>query len=247
MTGVRVSPDADALSRAAAHEFTRIAVDAVGERGTCAVALAGGSTPRSLYRMLVQDEACRTQLPWDRLQFFWGDERHVPPDHPDSNFRMTNETLLSSAPLRPAQIHRIRAEMPDASIAAREYESEILATLPLADRPPRLDLVLLGIGKDGHTASLFPGTPALAERQRLCVATRVDGLGERITMTLPLINAARAVMFVVSGQDKNSIVRAVLQPKTDVPSLPAQLVRPDGELLWMLDAQAASLLEETVR
>ena len=243
MRRVHVSATADHLSLDAAQECARIASEAAAARGTCAVALAGGSTPRELYQTLAHADAIRSRVPWDRIEFFWGDERHVPPDHPDSNFRMANETLFSSAPVAPAQIHRIRAEAADASLAAREYEAEILATVRSASSIPSFDLVLLGLGQDGHTASLFPGTPALVEHHRLCVANWVGTLGvHRITITLPLINAARAVMFVVSGVDKASIVREVLHADSSRPALPAQLVRPQGELLWMLDDNAASTL-----
>jgi 6-phosphogluconolactonase len=241
MTRVCVSPNVDALSLAAADEFARIAVEAVAARETCAVALAGGSTPRQLYQTLAHADAVRARVPWDRIEFFWGDERHVPPDHPDSNFRMANEALFASAPVAPAQIHRIHAEAADAATAASDYEAEILTTLRSKSGIPSFDLVLLGLGTDGHTASLFPGTPALVERHRICVANWVGALGvHRITITLPLINAARAVMFVVSGVDKASIVRDVLQPDASRPALPAQLVRPRGDLLWMLDDPAAT-------
>jgi 6-phosphogluconolactonase len=247
MTSVRISLSVDALSLAAAEEFTRIAIEAVAARGTCAVALAGGSTPRQLYQTLAHTEAVRSRVPWNHIEFFWGDERHVPPDHPDSNFRMVNETLFSAAPVAPAQIHRIRAEATDASMAARECEAEILATLRSTSGIPPFDLILLGLGKDGHTASLFPGTPALVERHRICVANWVGTMGvHRITITLPLINAARTVMFMVSGSDKASIVRDVLQPDASRPALPAQLVRPRGDLLWMLDDTAAGLLEKSL-
>jgi 6-phosphogluconolactonase len=234
------------LSSAAARQFARIVIDAVNARKTCAVALAGGSTPRQLYRTLAESDAFRSQLPWSRIEFFWGDERCVPPDHPDSNFRMASETLFSSAPVEPAQIHRVRAEDPDVVIVARQYEEEILTGVAHDGGMPRFDLILLGLGADGHTASLFPGTTALTERHRLCVDTWVERLkASRITMTLPLINVARAVMFVVSGVDKAPIVRRVLQPDPVGPALPAQLVRPDGDLLWMIDEPAGSLLDRT--
>jgi 6-phosphogluconolactonase len=161
---------------------------------------------------------------------------------------MAQEALLSKVPVAADHIHRIAGELYDASVAARLYESEILATLHPREQMPRIDLILLGLGTDGHTASLFPGTPALHERERLCVDTFVPASGaRRITMTLPLINAARTVMFVVSGPDKASIVRAVHHRQGSDGSLPAQLVQPDGgELLWMLDRDAAGLLGAAV-
>src|SRR5262249_42227432 len=181
---------------------------------------------------------------WNRMHFFWGDERHVPPDHADSNYRMVHETLLFSVPVTPEQIHRIRAEQPDAAEAARAYDAEILATLPHDAGPPRVDLILLGLGTDGHTASLFPDTAALVEQRRLCVDNWVERLEtHRITMTFPLLNAAHTVLFIVSGSDKASIVREVLRPTHRDRELPAQRVRPDGELLWMLDRDAASAME----
>src|SRR5262249_22291162 len=150
---------------------------------------------------------------WGSLQFFWGDERHVPPDHADSNYRMALETLLSSVPVAAEQIHRVRTEEPDAAAAARLYEEEIRATLPHGEPVPRFDLILLGLGNDGHTASLFPDTAALAEQRRLYVDNWVERLHtHRITMTFPLLNAARSVLFMVSGGDKAAIVRDVLRP-----------------------------------
>jgi 6-phosphogluconolactonase len=245
MTSVQVAPTADTLSVSAAQEFARIAATAVESRGMCAVALAGGSTPRGLYRALAQTESLRAGVPWDRIQFFWGDERHVPPDSPESNYRMAFESLLSAVPVPPAQIHRVRAEEADAAAVARAYEDEVKAAVAPAANTPAFDLILLGLGPDGHTASLFPGTSALAARDRLVVENWVDRLGVyRITMTLRLLNAARIVMFVVSGEDKASIVRRVLRPTPPDHELPAQLVQPVGDLLWMLDRDAAGGLGE---
>jgi 6-phosphogluconolactonase len=244
---IHVSSSADDLSLAAAEQFARVTSDAVTLRGRCAVALAGGSTPRGLYAALAHTASLRARVPWSHIDFFWGDERCVPPDHADSNFRMAHESLLSSVPVAPDHIHRIAGELYDASVAARLYESEIVATLFAPEQMPRFDLILLGLGTDGHTASLFPGTPALAERQRLCVDNWVPASGaRRITMTLPLINAAQTVMFMVSGPDKAAIVRAVQQRRGSEDAFPAQLVQPDGELLWMLDRDAARLLGTAV-
>jgi len=238
-----VAATAEDLSLDAARAFARITGDAVRARGRCFVALSGGSTPRGLHRALIQNEALRSQVSWDLLQFFWGDERHVPPNHADSNYRMARETLLSRVPVAAEQIHRIRAEESDAAVAARLYQEEILATLPHDGAAPRFDLILLGLGNDGHTASLFPDTPALAEQRRLCVDNWVERLHtHRITMTFPLLNAARAVLFMVSGEDKAAIVREVLRPAHPDREFPAQRVRPDGALLWMLDRDAASAL-----
>ncbi|HEY7190987.1 MAG TPA: 6-phosphogluconolactonase [Vicinamibacterales bacterium] len=246
MMRIQVSGSANDLSQAAAEEFTRVTGEAVTLRGRCAVALAGGSTPRGLYQALAHSASLRARVPWAHIDVFWGDERCVPPDHPDSNYRMAHETLLSSVPIAPDHIHRIAGELDDASVAARMYEAAILATLSPGEPMPRFDLILLGLGTDGHTASLFPGTPALAERERLCVDNWVPATGvRRITLTLPLINAARTVMFVVSGPDKAAIVQAVQQRRGSERAFPAQFVQPDGELLWMLDRDAARLLGAT--
>lgn len=248
MMRIQVSGSAADLSLAAGEQFARVTSDAVTLRGLCAVALAGGSTPKGLYQALAHTASLRARVPWAHVHFFWGDERCVPPDHADSNFRMAHEALLSSVPVAADHVHRIAGELDDASVAARLYESEILATLHPREQMPRIDLILLGLGTDGHTASLFPGTPALDERQRLCVDNVVPASGaRRITLTLPLINAARTVMFVVSGPDKASIVRAVHHRPGGEGALPAQLVQPDGgELLWMLDRDAARLLGAAV-
>jgi 6-phosphogluconolactonase len=239
---IDVADTADDSSLAAAREFARITTSAVEWRGRCFVALSGGSTPRRLHRALAT-EAIETSVPWSGIEFFWSDERHVPPDHADSNYKMAYDTLLSKVPVTPAQVHRVRAEEADAAIVAREYEQEIRAIVPQQDGVPRFDLILLGLGTDGHTASLFPGTAALHERTRLCVDNWVPRLStRRITMTLPLLNAARAVWFLVSGADKAGVVRDVLTPTPSDLEYPARLVQPRGELTWMLDREAASQL-----
>ena len=239
MTKVEVADSVDALSRMIAEQFVRVTTAALRERGRCAVALSGGSTPKRVYQVLA-GEPFRSRALWDQIDFFWGDERHVPVDHPDSNYRMAAEALLSKVPVRPTKIHRIHSEIPDAALAAHQYDAEIRTTCGDPTGTPRFDLVFLGLGTDGHTASLFPGTPAVDERRRLCVENWVVALGAfRITLTLPLINAARVVTFVASGAEKLAIVQRVLQDGDGSP-LPAQLVRPsDGELWWMLDRAAA--------
>ena len=245
MTRIEVAESREALSHAVAKQFVRLTTDAVRARGRCTVALSGGSTPRSVYRMLAY-EPFRSRVRWDQIDFFWGDERHVPPDHADSNYKMAADAMLSKVPIAETQIHRIRGEMAAAEQAAEEYEREIRASFN--DAVPRFDLVHLGLGVDGHTASLFPGTPALDERERLCVANWVATLGAyRMTLTLPVLNAARAVVFIVSGAGKAPVVGEVLRGRPNAgaavahaSSLPAQLVQPaDGELWWMLDRAAA--------
>jgi 6-phosphogluconolactonase len=231
----------DDLSRAAASEFIRQARRAVEAEGLFSVALSGGSTPRSLYSLLANDSSLRIVVPWQKTHFFWGDERHVPPDHPDSNYRMANEAMLSKVPVPSGNIHRIRAEYPSARQAAEEYEETLKSFFRLkAGEFPRFDLILLGIGPDGHIASLFPGTEALHERKRLVVANWVGKFhAHRITMTLPVLNQAAFVLFLVSGEEKEAAFRKVIEREEGEALLPSQLVRPThGRLLWLVDRVA---------
>jgi 6-phosphogluconolactonase len=244
---VRIFADAPALCRAAADEFVRIAVEAVQARGTFSVALSGGSTPAGLYALLAGDAAFSGAVPWDKTHVFWGDERHVPPDHPDSNARMATETLLSKVPIPPANVHRIAGEEPKAGRAAAAYEEDLRRHFRLGPGElPRFDLVLLGLGAEAHTASLFPGTPALDETTRLAVPTWVGKLdSERITLTAPVFNAAANVLFLVAGEDKALALKAVLDGPFEPHQLPAQLVRPSsGRLVFFADAAAARLLRK---
>jgi 6-phosphogluconolactonase len=242
---VRVLPDTDALNRAAADEYLRAAREAILERGRFAVALAGGNTPRAIYEMLVTCPRARIgKLPWEKMHIFFGDERCVPPDHAESNFRMVKETLLSQRRIPAANVHRIRAEA-DAAQAAEEYETELRTFFAQgSSRVPRFDFVMLGLGPDGHTASLFPGSEALNEQTRLVVASWVPQLNShRITLTLPVLNAAAEVLFVVSGKDKAEVVHAAVRGGRQAGPLPAQRVQPtSGRLLWLVDQAAASLL-----
>jgi 6-phosphogluconolactonase len=240
--------DRTALNAAAAEQFTAAAVEAVAARGVFSMALSGGSTPAGLYTLLATGPGSRSRIPWDRTQIFWSDERHVPPDSPESNYRMAYDTLLSRVPLRPEQVHRIEGEDRDASAAAARYEQELRSVVGGRASVPRLDLVLLGVGADGHTASLFPGSLALAEERRLVVSNWVEPLkAHRITMTLPMINAPRLVAFLVTGREKAAIVRDVLQPSPVTPLHPARRVTPvDGRVSWFLDAAASSLLDSAL-
>jgi len=241
---IQVLADAPALMRAAADEVGRVITEAVAERGWCAVALAGGSTPRGLYQLLAADHAAGRVLPWAGVHCFFGDERLVPPTHPESNFRMAWETLLARVPVPRAQIYRIMAERP-ARAAAAAYERDLRRHfLPQGDAPPRFDLILLGLGADGHTASLFPGTPALREERLWVAANPVPQLQtERVTLTFPVLNAARTALFVVSGADKAEAVARVLEPAPGGERLPAARVQPEqGRLVWFLDAAAAAKL-----
>lgn len=242
---IRVLPTAAALFQAAATEFATLASRAARTTEKFTVALSGGSTPRSLYALLASGSI--PNIPWEKTHFFFGDERHVPPDHPDSNFRMANEAMLSKVPVPAGNVFRIHAEEKDADAAARAYEQTLQNFFNLKPgEPPRFDLILLGLGPDGHTASLFPGSEALREKNRLVVANWVEKFNAyRITLTLPVLNHAARVMFLVSGPDKAAILREVLEtPDADLPS---QRVRPaDGRLLWLLDRDAASQLKRSM-
>lgn len=240
---VRVVEDLAALSRAAAEEFARVAAEAVRARGRFAVALSGGSTPRGLHRLLATEY--RDRIDWGATHVFWGDDRHVPPDHPESNFRMARETLLDAVPLPPGNVYRMATENPDAARAAADYEATLRQVFGLAPGElPRFDLLVMGIGEDGHTASLFPGSDALRERERLVVAPWVEKLGTfRITLTPPVLNEGANVGFLVSGEEKAGAVRTALEGARDPDRCPAQIVRPrSGSLLWLLDRAAASRL-----
>jgi 6-phosphogluconolactonase len=229
------------LFQAAAEEVIRAATSAVAQRGRFAIALSGGSTPKNLYTLIAANASAN--LPWDRMFFFWGDERHVPPDNPDSNYRMAKESLLSKVAIPPANIFPVPAENPDASAAAEAYEQTLRKFFALAPGEfPRFDLILLGMGPDGHTASLFPETAALQEKSRLVVANWVEKLNaSRITFTLPVLNAARCVAFLVSGTDKAAVLHEVLEGNAPAERYPSKLVRPDaGKLIWFVDRAAAS-------
>ncbi len=233
-------PDPDAVARAAAEDFTHRAAEAVAARGRFAVALSGGRTPRRLYTLLA-DEPYRKAVPWERTHLFWGDERHVPPDDPQSNYRMVREALLSRIAIPEANVHRVLSELPEAAEAAGRYEIELRETFAAPfGQIPRFDLVYLGLGPEGHTASLFPGTTALEIRDRLVVATWVDKLEAfRITMTFPVFAEARAVLFLVEGGQKADILSLVRNPETAA-EYPAGRIQPrDGELLWFADRAAA--------
>ena len=233
--------DAEELSRRAAEEFVR---RARGRRFS--VALAGGSTPRRLYQLLA-DAPYREQVDWTHVEFFFGDERTVPPDHVDSNFRMANEALLAQLDLPDRQIHRMAGERDDIDAAAAAYANEIGKVL--GGTPPAFDLVLLGMGRDGHTASLFPGTAALFERRRWVVPNLVPQLDtRRLTLTVPILNHASCLLFLVAGAEKREALAAVLEGPRDPERFPSQLVRPEhGELLWLVDRAAAAGLSEAMK
>lgn len=238
---VRIFEDLDDLSRAAASLFVELANEAVRDHGAFRVALSGGSTPKKLYSLLARPEFS-TRIPWHAVQLFWGDERCVPPDDPESNYGMAHDVLLQRIAIPATNVHRIRGEM-DPGQAAAEYEALLRESFGAGpNRVPRFDLVLLGLGGDGHTASLFPGTSALEETKRLVVAVYVEKLNaHRISLTLPVIDHSAAVVFLVSGEDKRSIVAQVLAGSGDRAELPAQRVRSlDDKVVWFLDRPAAA-------
>lgn len=241
---LQVFADPDALAAAAARRWQSIAADAIARRGRFDVALAGGSTPRTLYRLLANPE-WRASIDWGLVHFWFGDERCVPPDHGDSNYRMAREALFDAIDTPPAQIHRIEGERAPEE-AARCYEDALRAHLPPdGAAPPQLDLVLLGLGADGHIASLFPGTGLLDETRRWVGANRVDRLDAwRISLTLPLLNAARHVLLLVSGEAKAAIVAEVLgQTRPAASRYPVERLRPARAVEWLLDAAAAARLD----
>jgi len=238
--------DPPSLFRAAAEEFVSQASAAVKANGRFTVALSAGSTPKSLFTLLASKD--RDRLPWTRMFFFWGDERHVPPHHPDSNYRMAYEALLSKVPVPEENIFRVPAENPDANRAAADYEQTLRQFFKLsAGAFPRFDLILLGMGPDGHTASLFPGTTALGEKSRLVVANWVEKFKtHRITLTLPVLNQAGVVNFLVSGQDKSKTLKEVLEGDEPAELFPSKLIHPtNGRLIWMVDRAAASALSKS--
>lgn len=244
-TEIRVFANAEELSQAAATEFVGRANDAVKARGIFTISLAGGSTPKSLYTLL-STQSWREQVPWNKVHFFWGDERHVPPDHPDSNYRMVEERLLSQVPVPPENVHRIKTENPDANQVADEYEQELRHFFKLTGNElPRFDLVLLGMGPDGHTASIFPGTSVIHEQQRLVAAPWVEKFNSyRVTLTPPVLNNAAGVIFFVNGSEKAETLQAVLEGDYQPEHFPSQIIRPtNGTILWMVDRAAASRLQ----
>jgi len=240
---VRVFPDVISLNNAGAAEFARTAREAVDAQGRFAVALAGGSTPRGVYSQLATEEQSGTnRLPWDRIHVFFGDERCVPPDHAESNFRMASESLLARVPIPPANVHRLQGE-DDPERAAEAAERDLRGFFRTG--PPRFDLILLGLGTDGHTASLFPETEALRETDRPVIANWVPKLNAyRLTLTFPVLNHVAEVVFLVTGVEKAKVLRETLQPSADSPAHPARSVHPTrGRLLWLVDEAAAGELE----
>lgn len=237
---LRIFPDRDALFQGAADEFVRQANASVADRGRFTIALAGGSTPKGLYSLLATTSA----LPWDKIYFFFGDERHVPPDNPESNYRMAREALLSKAPIPAQNIFRVAAENSDAAQAAQAYEKTLRQFFQPATTFPRFDLILLGMGPDGHTASLFPGSKGLQERSRWVISNWVEKFKtDRITLTLPVLNNGAVVMFLAAGADKTETLKEVLRGTKPGEQFPSKLIHPtDGQLIWLVDKAAAGTL-----
>lgn len=235
--------DVEELTRKAAEDFIEFANQDFVIDDRSAVVLSGGSTPKSLYRLLATPKY-RRQVPWKAVHFFWGDERCVPPDHPDSNYRMVHEFLLSKIKIPARNIHRMAGEK-EPQVAAAEYENELKEFFHLsAGELPTFHIVLLGLGEDGHTASLFPGSAAASETERLVIAAHVEKLNAyRLTLTLPVLNHAERVMFLVDGKSKSAIVKEILGT-TNVSRYPAAQVKYANHVLaWMITADAASDLE----
>lgn len=233
----------------AAKEVARIAAEAVSARGVFTIALAGGSTPKMLYALMAEHPALRNSLPWDKMNVFFGDERHVGPGHADSNYQMASDSMLSKVPLREGQIHRVKGEYPDAAKAAAEYEDVLRQQFALkSGQFPRFDVLLLGMGNEGHTLSLFPGTRALHESQRIVVSNWVGKLyTDRITLTAPAANNAANIFFMVTGSDKAPALKAVLEGPHEPEQLPSQMIQPvNGKLYWLIDAAAGSMLSKEI-
>lgn len=242
MTIIEVFQDSVSHTNAAIEFFINQAQAAIQHKGIFSVALSGGSTPRDLYAGLAEPDR-QEKLEWDHIHLFFGDERHVPPNHPESNFKMVQDVLLSKISIPQDCVHRVKAEL-DPRLAAFDYEDELRGFFE--GEWPQFDLVLLGLGDDGHTASLFPGTAGLNEEHRWFIANDVFQLGEwRLTLSKHAINAARMIVVLVRGIDKAEMVSKVLSEKGSDEMKPIQLISPvDGEIVWMIDREAADLLSD---
>lgn len=251
---IHVVQDDSQWAAEAATLILKLQGQIVAERGRFTIALSGGQTPKLVYERLVRASLHERDV-WKSTHFFFGDERCVPPVDPDSNFRLAEEALFRPLDIRQDCVHRMRGELSDADEAAREYEGVLRSVTVTGSSPwPHLDLVLLGVGNDGHTASLFPGTDALREHRRWVTVGRAPSVPRtRLTLTLGVINQATVVLFLASGESKAGIIKTILEPRQEIDrQLPAALVRPErGRLIWLLDRPAAALLtqrdERTVR
>lgn len=246
MHEIIVAAGKNELSRIAAERFIEIAVSAIGENGRFAVALSGGSTPRSLFNLLATEEF-RTRIDWNKVYFFFGDERDVPPDADESNFRMANETLFLPLGIDESNIFRWKTELNNADKTVSEYQRALIDFFDLngTDEFPVFDLILLGIGPDGHTASLFPYTEALHETAKTVTKNWVEKLRTwRFTLTFPTINNASKLLFLASGDEKADILKKILEGPQNCEQLPSQCVKPNnGKLIWLMDSAAAKSLD----
>jgi 6-phosphogluconolactonase len=240
---ILIYPDAASLAEAAAATFVRVTTDAVSKHGRAFVALSGGTTPRQMGELL-KTEPYRDQVPWGQIDVFWGDERWVPEESPDSNAGVARRTFLDDVPIPADQIHPFPTKGLEPAAAAEAYARTMREVIGAGDTVPRFDLVLLGMGDDGHTASLFPGTTEGRKGPALAVAHYVPKLdATRLTLAAPVLNAGREVVFLVSGQGKAPTLAAVLEGPERADEFPSQLIRPvDGQLVWLVDRAAASQL-----
>jgi len=239
---IEIESDSESLAKAAAVVLLDKGRAAITKRAAFVLAVSGGSTPKRLFELLAdQNGPYLNVFPWTQTHFFWVDERHVPPDNKDSNYRMTREAMLSQVPIPESNIHRIISENPSAEAAAVQYEADLKQFF---SGFPQFDLTLLGLGEDGHTGSIFPGSPVLNETKRLVAAPWVEKLNTfRITLTLPVLNNSLSTVFLVSGKGKSEVLHEVLEGKFDPARLPSQAIQPvNGELEWLVDRDAASLL-----
>ncbi len=241
MTDLQVLDDTEALAQAAAEQFVEASKEAIESRGRFLVALAGGTTPEETYRRLAEP-GMATLVSWRNVHLFWGDERCVPPGHPDSNYRMARKALIQKVPIPQTNVHRILGEL-DPVQAAAAYEEQLQSVFEYEDRP-RFDFIFLGLGTDGHTASLFPGSPAIRETERWVMAVFIEALETwRVTLTPPALNAARQLSFLVAGKSKAEQVQQVLTAEPSPENLPAQIVQPrNGQVTWLIDQAAAAHL-----
>lgn len=249
MANTKISPDLPALNIAVAEAWIALSAEAIAQRNAFHIALSGGSTPKALYQLMATDHY-RQQTDWTRQHIWFGDERCVPHDHADSNYRMAREAMLDSLPIPPDNIHPVPMTDADVGKNAQDYETELLACLPkTAQGIPRFDLMLQGVGDDGHTASLFPGTTILQERDKQVAAVFVEKFNAwRISVTFPVINHARHLIVLAAGAGKADIVRTLLEDKVPDALYPVQMISPEGQLTWYLDSAAARLLSpETLR
>jgi 6-phosphogluconolactonase len=240
---IAIYPDIDSLSQHAAQYVVRIASESIAARGRFTIALSGGTTPRKLY-MLLGSEPYSSQINWQQVYIFWGDERCVAPDNPDSNYYMAQEVLFGKIPIPSLQVHRMPADQPDRDAASQAYTAEMQRAFGTRGIP-NFDLIQLGMGPEGHTASLFPHQASLHEAQRLVMPVSVPKPPpDRLTFTPPLLNSARNILFLVAGSEKAEALQAVLEGEYQPEEYPAQIVRPtNGEVVWMLDNAAAAKIQ----